>query len=142
MIFKNNFLKNKEIFSRKAGNATRTRDILLGKEVFYRLNYTRTCKKYMYKYVTLKYQRIQLFKILNVFFRGKIFSKIFSLKVKNTKNSWTSYNTWNSVPGWNRFGMGPLYIKILGHPHLSSRWTIRATFIAYGSSLLTNTMNK
>jgi hypothetical protein len=39
----------------------------------------------MYKYVTLKYQRIQLLKILNVFFRRKISSKIFSLKVKNTK---------------------------------------------------------
>ena len=26
---------------KKAGNATRTRDILLGKEVFYQLNYTR-----------------------------------------------------------------------------------------------------
>ena len=33
---KSQILKNS-----KAGNATRTRDILLGKEVFYQLNYTR-----------------------------------------------------------------------------------------------------
>ena len=34
-------ISNKALGKRRAGNGTRTRDLLLGKEVFYQLNYAR-----------------------------------------------------------------------------------------------------
>ena len=39
---------------KKAGNATRTRDILLGKEVFYQLNYTRLNFNFLEKFTKVE----------------------------------------------------------------------------------------
>lgn len=95
MISKNYCEKITNFFWKEAGNATRTRDILLGKEVFYRLNYTRTYWIYIYIYVTLKYERIQLSNVETIFSISKIFlpaAKIFSLKLQKYINSLTTSN--------------------------------------------------